>query len=281
MEKLKLDPASALLVRWESKVFRDKIISTFLDHLDLSSCNELYENLFSICEWYDEAIANSKFFVRNYINSKLKNSSQQYLIILLAAGKSPLALDLISNNYNSIDRILEIDSTGMDDKKELYDKLFSEYSDKIKCITADIESPTILKLLNTLLHEFYNEHPCIIVLEDETHYLSKESLEKIVISLKSKTGNNTILIEHLLPTETVKRDKKNNPIKVYETLKDLKRKPGINYYSTENLKEIFSKNGGRLETRNSMTEIEMMRLGTNKYFPRTEEGWIECSIWQI
>lgn len=280
-EKVKLDPASALLIRWESKVFRNKITSSFLEHLDLSSCNELYQNFQEISDWFEEAVANSKFFIRDFINTKLEESDQQHLLIILGAGNSPLALDILCRNNKKIDRILEIDSEWMDEKKELYDKLFPDCSDKIKCITADITSASILKLLNTLLHEFYDEHPCIILLESETPYLSKESLEKIVTSLKSKNGNNTILIEHLLPGELISEEKKDISQKVYEKLKELKHKSEINHYTNDHLMEIFLKNGGKLQKRNSMCEIEKMRLGENKYFPRVEDGWVECSIWQI
>jgi O-methyltransferase involved in polyketide biosynthesis len=252
-----------------------------LEHLDLSACNEIYENFREICDWYDEAVANSKFYIRNFINTKLEESDQQHLLIILGAGKSPLALDIICHNSEKIDRILEIDSEWMDEKKEIYDRLFPSCSQKIKCITADITSSTMLKLLNTLLHEFYDEHPCIIVLESETPYLSRESLEKIVTSLKSKNGNNTILIEHLLPEDMVSEEKKEIPQKVYEKLKQLKRKSEINYYTNDLLMEIFLRNGGELKKRNTMCEIEKMRLGKNRYFPRAEDGWSECSIWQI
>jgi O-methyltransferase involved in polyketide biosynthesis len=281
MEKLKLEPTSALMMQWGRKAFHGEVIESFIEHLDLSSGKELYEQCNSVCDWYDEVVVNRKYFINHFIDRKLKSSDEEHLIILLAAGESPHSLQFLIDNPEKVNKIIEIDNIGMDEKKELYDLYYPQHSYKIKCITADITSNSILSVLNSLVHEYYREIPCIIVLEGVSFYLSLEEQEKIISSFVSQKKNNTFIIEYLVPIDNVCEERKYIPEAVFEIIRE---KSGLEKISTntfEDISAIFSKYGGTFLKKCTLMEIEKDRLGKNIYFNKPDDGWIECSVWQI
>ncbi|MBL1213834.1 MAG: hypothetical protein D8M61_10865 [Ignavibacteriae bacterium] len=281
MDKIKLEPAAALNMLWGMRAFEGEILDKFISHLDLSSGNELYEKCNSICEWYDEVILNRKYFIENYISQKLGASSEEHLIIILAAGKSPLSLSLLNQHVKKINKILEIDLVGMDEKKELYDRLLPEYSEKIKCITADISSKSMLMLLNSCLNEYYNNMPCIIILEGAAYFLDKEDIKNIIASFKSAKHNNHLIVEYLLPAEEISEEIKNIPTSIYSAIQESTGLAEINYYTNEIITEFVTSNEGKLVELKNLKSIEKDRLGENKYFAKSNDSWIECSVWEL
>ncbi|MGD8780514.1 MAG: class I SAM-dependent methyltransferase [Ignavibacteria bacterium] len=279
--KIKLEPTAALVMKWGRNAFKNKTPQKFIEHLDLSSGSELYDKCNEICEWYEEVIINRKYFINDFIKSEISKNDKEYLIINLAAGKSPLALEVLEENHKRIDKVLEIDVAGMDEKKELYDKFFPEYSEKIKCITADITSSSILSLLNSLLHEYYNNHNCIIVLEGVTYYLNKRDFERIISSFRSPYKNNLIVVEYMVPEDSLCEQRKNIPVEIFEIIKNYSELDEIVTYSIDDLSAIFESNDAELKIMNNMIQIEKYRKGKNKYFRNTDEGWIECAVWRI
>ncbi len=281
MDKIKLEPAAALNMLWGKRAFEGEILDKFISHLDLSSGNELYEKCNSICEWYDEVILNRKYFIENYISEKLAASDEEHLIIILAAGKSPLSLSLLNQHLKKINKILEIDLVGMDEKKELYDRQFPKYSEKIKCITADISSKPILMMLNSCLHEYYNNIPCIVILEGIACFLSPDDIKNIIASFKSSKKNNQLLVEYLLPTENVSEEIRKIPQSIYSTIQESIGLKNINFYTNEIMAELVTANGGKLVEVKNLKGIEKQRLGENKYFSGSSDSWIECSVWEL
>jgi hypothetical protein len=281
ISKLQLEPAAALNMLWSRRAFDDEIFDKFISHLDLSSGDELYEKCNSICEWYDEVILNRKYFIENYISNRLTDSNEEHLILILAAGKSPLSLSLLNKHLNNINKILEIDLIGMDEKKELYDRLFPNYSEKIKCITADICSKPLLMMLNSLLHEFYNDIPCIVILEGAACFLSIDDIKNITASFRSGKKNNYLIVEYLLPVEIISEENRIIPQSIYAAIQETIGVENINFYTNEIIAEIVQTNKGRLVEVKNLNSIEKQRLGANKYFARSSDSWIECSVWEL
>lgn len=281
MDKLKLEPTSALVMQWIKNAFKDDIVQKFIEHLDLSSGEELYNKCNSICDWYAEVIVNRKYFVSEYIKNEIENSEEEIVIINLAAGKSPLALQVLEKHSGKIDIVLEIDISGMGGKQELYDKYFPEFSRKIKCITADITSQRILSSLNNLLHEYYKNHKCIIVLEGISYYLTKNNIETIVSSLKSQNRNNVFVFEYLIPAELVREEKRHIAHNVFDAIKQFAGLKEITTFRFENVSEIFNKFEAELKTISNLFEIEKLRLGKNEFFKTKEDGWIEFCVWKL
>ncbi|MFA8341769.1 MAG: hypothetical protein ACEPO8_02240 [Rhodothermaceae bacterium] len=279
MEKIKLDPKSALFLEWRSKYYTGDKFREYLTHLDLSAAEEIKSEYNSICHYFDEVFINRGFIVENYIKNQLAKSEQEHLIIILAAGKSPLSLELVQKYSGRINKILEIDVSGMDEKKELYDVHYPDFAEKIKCITADFTSTPILEFMHNLLNEYYNDLPCIILLEGVSYYLSQCELEKMVASFKSKNKNNTFIFEYMLPADQLSPERKEIPAKFIETSNFDKSK--ASFFTGPVLSNMMDKLDAKLLQKDNLTNAEKLRTGENKYFPNEEDGWLECSIWQI
>lgn len=281
MSKLILEPTSALVMQWIKNALRDEIVQKFIQHLDLSPGEELFSRCNAVCDWYSEVIVNRKYFISEYIKNEIEKSADEILVINLAAGKSPLALQVLEKHSPKIDVVLEIDISGMGLKQEIYDKHFPEYSHQIKCITADITSQRILSSLNNLLHEYYSDHKCIVVLEGISYYLSKQNIANIVSSLKTKNGNNIFLFEYLLPNEKVSKEKGNIAYNIFNVVKDYTGINDITTFTLESAGEIFKKFEGELKSVTNLHEIEKQRTGENRYFNTSEESWIEFCVWEL
>ena len=281
MNKIKLDPKSALFLEWGSKFYKSEDLCKYLNHMDLSAAEEIKGEFNSICNFFDEAFINKEFLVENFIQKKLYETEQEHLIIVLAAGKSPLSLDLVQKYSEKINKVIEIDVSGMDEKKEIYYVHYPEFSDKIKCITADFTSTPILEFMNNLLNEYYKDLPCIILLEGVSFYLSKEDLEKIISSFKSKNQNNTFILEYLLPEEEISPERKEIPLKFLEKSNGNFSAKKADLISKNALSQMMHKLDAKFVKKENLANAEKQRTGENKYFPKPEDGWLECSVWQI
>ncbi len=95
--KLKLETTAALVMKWALPLYQKSPAIEFVNRLDLSSGTELYEKCRSVCDWYDEVILNRKSFIKHLIEQRLTGDERKYQLIILAAGKSPMATWLKSS----------------------------------------------------------------------------------------------------------------------------------------------------------------------------------------
>ncbi len=163
--KLKLEPTAALVMKWALPLYRNSPALEFVNRLDLSSGTELYEKCRSVCDWYDEVILNRKSFIKHLIEQRLTGDERKYQLIILAAGKSPMAIEIMSEHSDKIHRIFEIDISGMEDKQCLYDSVFPQYADKMKCLKSDISNGDIPSILNDGDNGYHDNIPKIIDIE--------------------------------------------------------------------------------------------------------------------
>jgi len=281
MEKLKLKPVEALLLQWSSKSLSGNLLKSFMDHLDLSRGNELYSRCSDVCNWYEEVILNGKYFFNSYLDNFLASTSQEHLVVLFTAGKSTLSLELCLSHFEKVNHILEIDKYGMEVKKELYDRHYPQFTDKIKCINADISSSGILEALSHLFAEYYKNLPLIIILESATFFLTKSDLKKIARSFCSPKLENTIILEYLIPPSNLTQNNLEIQDTIFECIREYSDIPEITPYTKTEINEIFSGAGGRSVSSCNMHTMEKNRLGKNIYFNNPNSGWIECGVWKI
>ena len=130
--KLKLEPTAALVMKWALSLYRKNPALEFVNKLDLSSGTELYQKCCSVCDWYDEVILNRKKFYQASNRTKIDCGRAEIPADYTCRGKSPMAIEIMSNTLLKSHRILEIDISGMDDKQCIYNNLFPEYADKMK-----------------------------------------------------------------------------------------------------------------------------------------------------
>lgn len=281
MKKIKLDPKASLSLEWSRKAYSPDLLNNFLDLTDISSGTELSNKCKRICEWYDEVITNEIYFIKDYISRELENSNEKQLIVILGACKSLLSLELLKKYADKIDRIVEIDNQWMAVKEEFYSTFYPLESDKIKCVTAELTSAEMLTSLNLLLHEYFNDIPCLILMDNISEYVSENVLVEIITSFKSPKKNNKLIMDYVLPEENISSDFKNIPLNVFELIKHESELDSINFYSKKKLNKIFSENGAEFVTDISMKEIEYQRTGKNSYFRNDNDGWVECSVWKL
>lgn len=281
MDKLKIDPTSALFLKWGLKAFDPNAIEAFVKHIDITSADKLYDECSLICNWYDEVILNRKYFIAKTIEEILARENQNYTILNLAAGKTPLAIHLLTRNKERITKIIEVDNWGMEEKQEIYDRYYPEISDKIKCISADITSDSFLLFIQQIINEYFEGNPCIVILEGIIYYLKPDEFIKIIKKFNSPKKSNTVIIEYLLHDSLIKEDRKEIPYKVFEKLKSEMSIETISSYKRDYITTLFNENGGEFICNKNLMDMEKERTGTNKYFNGIEEGWIECSVWKL
>lgn len=281
MDKLKLEPTAALVMQWASKLYNEETVLRFINQLDLSSGKDLFTKCNAVCSWYDEVILNRKYFIRHLIEQQLEIAECENQLVFLAAGKSPLALELLAKNYYKINLIFEIDLSGMIEKKKLYDKVNPKFSNKVRCITADIVSADLVNILNKLEIGYYCDMPTIVLMEGISYYLSLEELKDIIASFQSGMNRNTIIIEYLVPHKFIDKKRRYIPKAIFKIIQEYTGLNEINCYSKNELKQFFREHGGDLTATFSLMDMEFARTLDNKYFKKPTDGWIECVIGNI
>jgi O-methyltransferase involved in polyketide biosynthesis len=276
-KKLRLHPTAALVILWSLPLYArgPSPVRKFVKMLDLSSGKDLLRRCDAICDWYGEVILNRKHFIKLLVEKLLaesKEGEEEMQIVILAAGKSPLALELLIENPAKIATIFEVDLAGIEEKMRLYSKLAPESSEKLRCVTADIASED---LLDRLAEEGLDpEAPAIVLMEGISYYLPKEDLEKIVSKFRSG-GRNRFIVEYLVPCSEVKSARREIPKGVFSLIRKEARTDGTICYTESELSRIFQRSGGRKVLCTDMSEMELLRLGQNRYFCERRDGWIE------
>ena len=278
LNKLRLHPTAALVILWSLPLYArgPPPVREFLEMLDLSSGEDLFRRCNAICDWYGEVILNRKHFIKCLIEKLLDESEEgegeEMQIVILAAGKSPLALELLIKNSARIAKIFEMDLAGIEEKMKLYSRLAPDIARKLRCLTADV---TTDDLLFQLAGEGFNpEALAIILMEGISYYLPKEDLEKIVSKFRSG-GRNRFIIEYLVPCSEVKSARRTIPKGIFSLIRKEAGADGTICYTELELSRMFQRSGGREISCTDMSEMELLRLGFNRRFCERKDGWIE------
>lgn len=93
-----LEPTAVCVMKWAMKLYRDGIVLQFMNQLDLSTGENFFAKCNGACNWYEEVILNRKFLINHLIEQRLAAAESEYQLVFPAAGKSPLALELLERN---------------------------------------------------------------------------------------------------------------------------------------------------------------------------------------
>ncbi len=284
LNKLRLHPTAALVILWSLPLYArgPPPAREFVEMLDLSSGKDLFRRCDAICDWYGEVILNRKHFIKCLIEKLLDESGEvegeEMQIVILAAGKSPLSLELLIENPARIAKIFEMDLAGIEEKMKLYSRLAPDIARKLRCLTEDV---TTDDLLFRLACEGFNpEAPSIILMEGISYYLSKEDLEKIVSMFRSG-GRNRFIVEYLVPCSEVKSARRTIPTSIFSLIRKVARADGTICYTELELSRMFQRSGGREISCTDMSDMELSRLGFNRHFCERKDGWIETFLGAI
>ncbi|MDD3566298.1 MAG: class I SAM-dependent methyltransferase [Methanothrix sp.] len=271
---LKLHPTASLVTLWSLPLYAGAgaQVREFLKMLDLSSGEGLLRRCNAICDWYGEVILNRKHFIKSIAKRLIAGSEGPVQIVILASGKSPLALELLVEDGSRITGVFEVDMAGMEEKARLYSRLLPPGAGMLKCLEADVSGADLAERL--ALEGFDPDAPAIVVMEGISYYLSKEDLAGIVSGFRSG-GRNRLILEYLVPCPEVRWGRREIPRRIFSLIREEAGAGRITCYTWGELSALFEELGGRVVSTTSMAEMERLRLGSNERFRNRDDGWIE------
>lgn len=272
---IRLEPTAALVMRWAMPLYRAGIARRFVESLDLAAGRDLYGRCSAVCDWYGEVILNRKHCIGSLIRRQLAAMGEDARIAILAAGRSPLGLELAADGSLPAVSIVEVDIAGMEEKAALYRAIDPVSSRRIRCLTGDITAPGLRELLG---HE---PAPSIILLEGISYYLPDQNLAEILSAFRSADLSNRFILEYLLPCDAVRPERRSIPREIFRIIRESAGLAAIRVYAPDEVDRIVEASGGVVDVHYRMNCMELLRTGENRYFPGEADGWIACCTGRI
>lgn len=279
MRKMKLHSTAALVMIWAKSIYRKYPMVEFFKHLDLSDGQILFTLCNAVCDWYGEVIINRKHFIHHVISDMLESENSPYQIVILAAGMSPLSQNLLVKNSQKIINIFEIDESGMEEKRRIYDKIFPKYAGKIKCIPASINEKRMMDILAEA--GYRKELQTIILAEGISYYITKRRLTEIIKRFATGSKRNRFVLEYLVPRDNISVKNRKISDRIFNIIKKECGLAKIFRYTQSELERIFIQCGGDLLQYETMKGMEFLRTQSNLYFKSQDEGWIEFIVGRL
>lgn len=272
-----LEPTADLVMLWARGLYTTGRASRFYSLLDLSPGKKMQHDCDLACPWYGEVILNRKWWIRHLARGFINDTGGPCQVIIPAAGKSPLALELLDDCGDRIASVIEIDVRGMEEKQRLYRLAAPELAGKIRCLDADLSD---IRRISTAVNETVEYHPglpvCIIA-EGISYYIPPDLLSAIVSGFASTAGRSLVILDYLLPCRLVSRQRRRFPQGVWRIINHDCNTAGTVTYAPEEMDSVFARAGCSRVVHHPMHEIESRRTGTSRYFPRKPDGWIQIA----
>jgi len=205
---LELEPTAALVMEWAKDLYRTGNASLFCSRLDLSASHRMKQECDLICPWYPEVMMNRKWFIRFLATSLVSDAEGECQVVLLAAGKSPLALELFEVHPDRIVSVIETDIAGLEEKQEIYRAVAPEFADRIRCVHTDIyhEKETEKAIFATGMYD--PKRPSVVVFEGISYYLPPGVSARVLSIFCSGSLKNAVILDSLLPCRLVREDRR-------------------------------------------------------------------------
>jgi O-methyltransferase involved in polyketide biosynthesis len=261
---------------WARDLYRSGSAARFYSHLDFSAGENLRQECERACPWYGEVLLNRKFWIRRLAGRFARETGQACQVIILAAGKSPLALELLDDCSNAIESVIETDIHGMAEKQQLYGASAPHHAEKIRCVSADLSDPSGTMDAIRRTGQYDSSLPACIILEGVSYYLPPAVLSGTAAQFASQ-GKNRIIFDYLLPCRLVPEEQQQYPRGVWRAINRDCNPGGTTTYSRQELDTLLAPAGCLRSVHHTMHAIERARTGTNRYFPSVAEGWIRIA----
>jgi O-methyltransferase involved in polyketide biosynthesis len=272
-----LGPTAALVMIWARDLYRSGSAARFYSCLDLSAGERMRQECETICPWYGEVILNRKWYIKQFAAGFIEGSGTRCQIIIPAAGKSPLALELLDTCSDTISSVIEIDIMGMEEKQRLYEWAAPSHAEKICCVSADLcdRKGTARAIRET--GRYNPVLPTCIVTEGISYYLPPAVLSGIVSLFRSESRQNGVILEYLLPCRLIREERRRFPRGIWRII-NRDCDPGLTIiYSPDEMEQTLDRAGCIKVTQHHMHDIERHRTGRNRYFPAISDGWIQIA----
>jgi O-methyltransferase involved in polyketide biosynthesis len=277
MHRIRLEPTAALVMRWALPIYRSGPGSDVFDRLDLSSGEKLHRRCSTVCNWYGEVICNRKYFIRQRIEDLVSDAGASCRLVILAAGRSPLALEILASCGGKLSGIIEVDISGMAEKQALYASVAPEHRRRIRCLTGDLTDGEDIRAM------FGDADPdpavpTIVLAEGISYYLTPDELACILRPFRSPDRSNRAVIEYLVPCRQVALSRRHIPRGIFDIIGEVCGIPQVWCHTPESLAALVNSLDGGIEEVVTMQQMEHFRTAANRYFPTRESGWIECAV---
>ncbi|PKL66008.1 MAG: hypothetical protein CVV32_02140 [Methanomicrobiales archaeon HGW-Methanomicrobiales-3] len=276
----RIEPTAALVMLWSEQLYRTGSAARFYALLDLSAGESLRQECERACPWYSEVLLNRKFWIHRLAGRFVRGAGRPCQVIIMAAGKSPLALELLDDCGDAIASKIETDIHGMEEKQRLYENAAPEHAGKIRCVTADLSDipGTIAALRGTGRYD--PAHPACVVMEGISYYLPPAILSGMAAQFASQYAKNRIIFDYLLPCRLVPEERQKYPRGVWRAINRDCNQGGTTTNSGQELDTILAPVGCTRIVHHTMHEIERERTGINRFFTSPADGWIRIAeVW--
>lgn len=277
--KIKLEPTAAFVMELALKLFHEnELTKRFIEQLDLSSAQDLIRDAEKVgnLDLTKELMCNRKFTVRHCLFDEIENSDTPVQIVILAAGKSPLSLEVLQRSAAKIHKIFEVDISSFSEKEKIYAMLSPISVEKIAFVQKDIFVDDLLNILTEF--GFNPEIKTILILEGITHYMSMEKCRMILSRFASRVQRNSVIFEYGPPFETLAAWVLPKAKDAYKIIEDRYFIQGMVKYTPEWLEKTLGEFSGKLRKNYPMNEMEKMRTGKNSFFKERNSGWVEVAV---
>ena len=278
-QAVSLEPTASLVMDWALPLYQKQpVLREFSKHFDLSSGEDLRQRIDQIAPFAGSLVRNRKFWFEKQIGAILANSKVPSQIVILAAGKSPLALQCWLNHGNKIEAIYEVDSSSLEDKLSIYTDLDLPNSPSIFALQKNITDDDLVEELSQLGYQV--DRPTIISMEGIVYYILPEQLRAILTQFQAKTSGAEILLDSKVEQPANVTGNGLGIEKVFEIIKESCQLDFITSYQTESLKETLATIVNHWQC-HSQRDIEKIRTGSNQYFlPESEDSidFVSCKL---
>jgi hypothetical protein len=276
-----LEPTAALVMDWAKDLYRTGSASAFCSSLDLSAGQRMKRECDEVCPWYPEVMMNRKWFIRHLASGMVSAADGPCRVIIPAAGKSPLALELLDLHPDKIVEIVETDIAGMDEKRRIYDAVAPAAAGRIRCVHADLYDREGTRKAVDGAGQNDPDLPTFIVLEGISYYVPPAVMSRVISLFASKSRHNTVILDYLFPCRLVREDRRYISRGIWSIIhRDCNFRATITY-SPEDMKDTLIGAGCDQVRHYPMHDMERLRTGGNRFFPSAADGWIQISTASI
>jgi len=275
---MRLEHTAAMVMSWAAPLYVEGPTAAFVGHLDLRRGQDLVARCHDVCPWYDEVVRNRKRFLSHLIRDELAARTERCQVVILAAGVTPLALELLLSQPDHVRKVIEVDIAGMEEKRRVYSAVAPHLAERIACITADITADEFSAATLEAHGVYRPDAPTIALFEGISYYITEAQLRRAMGVFRSATQQNLIVLEHLLPCAHVNEARRRIPLEIFRTIGAYAGLSAIQSYSRDHVESLFR--GVRCsEVRHySLTDMERVRKGTPRRFAEDGDGWIGCAV---
>lgn len=258
---------------WARDMYTTGSAGRFYSNLDLFGGERMKKECDEACPWYNQVTLNRKWMIHRLAGKYIEDAGGPCQVILPAAGKSPLALELLDDHDDSIVSVIEVDISGMDEKKRLYERAAPEFAGKISCVKSDLfDLPGVMEAIGgTGMYD--PDLPTVVIPEGISYYIPPNVLSGVIGLFSSPGHRNTVIFDFMIPCRLVNEDRRRFPKGIWHVINKDCDTNGTIVYTPGELEEMLESAGCTRTALHSMHGIEKERTGRNEFFPTVEDGW--------